>query len=43
MNEAGLSPRVQHQLKIIADAGFEIRKDTRILDLGCGEGNSVRA
>jgi ubiquinone/menaquinone biosynthesis C-methylase UbiE len=43
MNEVGLSPRVRHQLKVVADAGFEIRPDTRILDLGCGEGNSVRA
>jgi SAM-dependent methyltransferase len=43
MNESALSPRVRHQLKIVADAGFALRLGVRILDLGCGEGNSVLA
>lgn len=43
MNEAALTPRARHQLKIVADAGVTLRTGMRILDLGCGEGNTVRA
>jgi len=43
MNESALSPRLKHKLRIVREAGFEIGPSTRILDLGCGEGNSVRA
>ena len=35
--------RWKHQVKILAAAGFEISKGTRILDIGCGEGENVRA
>ena len=40
---APLTRRTRLQLAILAAAGVEIRSDTKILDLGCGEGNSVRA
>jgi SAM-dependent methyltransferase len=43
MNLDALTPRLKHQLAILSDAGFEIPNGARILDLGCGEGDSVRA
>jgi SAM-dependent methyltransferase len=43
MNEASLTTRTRHQLKIIRVAGHRIPDGARILDLGCGEGDSVRA
>jgi cyclopropane fatty-acyl-phospholipid synthase-like methyltransferase len=43
VDERALSPLVRHQLRVVADAGFVLRAGMRILDLGCGEGNSVRA
>jgi SAM-dependent methyltransferase len=33
--------RIQVQLKMFADAGFNVPHDARILDLGCGNGNIV--
>jgi SAM-dependent methyltransferase len=35
--------RIRHQLAIVRDLGFALRPDARILDLGCGEGRTVRA
>ena len=43
VTQAPLTRRTRLQLAILAAAGVEVRPDTRILDLGCGEGNSVRA
>lgn len=42
MDRTRLSRRVNHQLRIVESAGFELKPGTAILDLGCGEGNTVR-
>ena len=38
-----LTERLRHQLGIVRAAGIEVQDGVRILDLGCGEGNAVRA
>lgn len=43
MNDNELSPRARHLLKVLGGAGFEVRDGLRVLDIGCGEGNTVRA
>jgi len=43
MSLDALTPRLKHQLAILSDAGFEVRHGARILDLGWGEGDSVRS
>jgi len=43
MLESALTPRLRVQLGVIAAAGIKIPDGARILDLGCGEGNTVRA
>lgn len=43
MNERLLPAELRHQLRIVAAAGAPVRPDTRVLDLGCGEGAKVRA
>jgi SAM-dependent methyltransferase len=43
VNEAALTPRVRHQLRVLQDSGFRVAPGAHILDLGCGEGNAVRA
>lgn len=41
--DAGLRYRIRHQLAIVRRLGFAVPPGTRILDLGCGEGTTVRA
>jgi SAM-dependent methyltransferase len=43
MNQNALTPRLKHQLGLIQAAGITIPDGARVLDLGCGEGESVRA
>jgi len=43
VNACAAAPRVKSQLGIIAAAGIQVPQGARILDLGCGEGNAVRA
>ena len=43
MKESALTPRLKTQLGVLAAAGIRIPDGARILDLGCGEGNAVRA
>lgn len=43
MSETLLSRRISHQLRVIENAGFKLQPGMAILDLGCGEGNTVRA
>jgi ubiquinone/menaquinone biosynthesis C-methylase UbiE len=38
-----LSRRIGHQLQIVEKMGIRIQPGASILDLGCGEGNTVRA
>ena len=42
-NVDALTLRLKLQLAILSDAGFEVPKQARILDLGCGEGSMVHA
>jgi SAM-dependent methyltransferase len=43
MSESALTPRLKAQLGVLSAAGIKIPDAARILDLGCGEGDSVRA
>jgi len=42
MDRTRLSRRVNHQLRVVESAGFELKPGMAILDFGCGEGNTVR-